>query len=178
MYKDLADTELGAGDWPFALHDALSQNEIAFQLSERLGLPSPVTGPARGADSRRRPSNHRARNPGLANQRFVHTVGPFLPTTIALLRLAPHMPFALTNLAVARLPLAPAKIWLSSYVGLLPRTLFAAYIGNQLQDWRALLDRQRPPWELLLSLALLVLFVYLGRRAARRLENQIDEEPR
>jgi uncharacterized membrane protein YdjX (TVP38/TMEM64 family) len=88
------------------------------------------------------------------------------------------MPFALTNLAVARLPLAPAKIWLSSYVGLLPRTLFAAYIGNQLQDWRALLDRQRPPWELLLSLALLVLFVYLGRRAARRLENQIDEEPR
>ena len=102
-----------------------------------------------------------------AYQRLVHTVGSFLPTAIALVRLAPHMPFALTNLACARLPLSPAKIWLSSYIGLLPRTLFAVYIGSQLQDWRALLERQRPPWELLLSLGLLALFIYLSRRAAR-----------
>jgi len=103
-------------------------------------------------------------------QRLVHTVGSFLPTAIVLLRLSPHMPFALTNLACARLPLAPAKIWLSSYVGLLPRTFFAVYLGSQLQDWRNLLDHQRPPWELLLSLVLLALFVYLGRHAARHLE--------
>ena len=63
--------------------------------------------------------------------------------------------------------LAPAKIWLSSYIGLLPRTLFAVYIGSQLQDWRALLERQRPPWELLFSLGLLALFIYLSHRAAR-----------
>lgn len=102
-----------------------------------------------------------------AYQRLVHTAGTFLPTAIVLIRLAPHMPFALTNLACARLPLAAAKIWLSSYIGLLPRTLLAVYIGSQLQDWRALLERQRPPWELLLSLVLFVLFIYLGRRAAR-----------
>ena len=102
-----------------------------------------------------------------AYQRLVHTAGSFLPTAIALVRLAPHMPFALTNLACARLPLASAKIWLSSYIGLLPRTLFAIYIGSQLQDWRALLERERPPWELLLSFVLLALFIYLSRRAAR-----------
>ena len=62
-----------------------------------------------------------------------------------------------------------ARIWLSSFIGLLPRTFFAAHIGSQLQDWQALLERERPPWELLLSLALLSLFVYLSRRAANRL---------
>ena len=102
-------------------------------------------------------------------QRLVDTAGSFLPAAIALLRLAPHMPFALTNLACARLPLTPARIWLSSFIGLLPRTFFAAHIGSQLQDWQALLERERPPWELLLSLALLALFVYLSRRAANRL---------
>lgn len=107
-------------------------------------------------------------------QRLVHTAGSFLPAAIALLRLAPHMPFALTNLACARLPLAPSKIWLSSFVGLLPRTFFAAHIGSQLQDWRALLEREHPPWELLLSLALLVLFAYFSRRAANRLAQRVD----
>jgi uncharacterized membrane protein YdjX (TVP38/TMEM64 family) len=100
--------------------------------------------------------------------RLVHTAGAFLPTTIALLRLSPHMPFALSNLVCARLPLAPTRIWLYSYVGLLPRTLLAAYIGSQLQNWRDLLDRERPPWELLLSFALLVLLVYSTRRVARQ----------
>ena len=107
-------------------------------------------------------------------QRLIHTAGSFLPAAIALLRLAPHMPFALTNLACAHLPLAPSKIWLSSFIGLLPRTFFAAHIGSQLQDWRALLERERPPWELLLSLVLLVLFAYFSRRAANRLTQRVD----
>ncbi len=104
-------------------------------------------------------------------QRLVHTAGSFLPTAVALLRLSPHMPFALTNLVCARLPLTSARIWLFSYVGLLPRTLLATYIGSQLQDWRVLLDREHPSWELLLSLVLLALFVYLTRRAARQFES-------
>lgn len=103
-------------------------------------------------------------------QRLVRTAGGFLPTAVALLRLSPHMPFALTNLVCARLPMTSARTWFYSYVGLLPRTLLAAYVGSQLQDWRALLDRERPPWELLLSLVLLIVFVYLTRRAARRFE--------
>ena len=103
-------------------------------------------------------------------QRLVHTAGPFLPTAIGLLRLAPHMPFALTNLACARLPLTPGRIWLFSYLGLLPRTLLATYIGSQLPDWRALIGQERPPWELLLSLVLFALLIYFTRRAARRFE--------
>lgn len=104
-------------------------------------------------------------------QRLVHTAGAFLPTAVALLRLSPHMPFALTNLVCAHLPMASVRIWFFSYVGLLPRTLLAAYIGSQLQDWHALLDRERPPWELLLSLVLLALFIYFTRRTARRFES-------
>lgn len=105
-------------------------------------------------------------------QRLISTTGAFLPTAIALLRLAPHMPFALTNLVCARLPLAPTTIWLSSFIGLLPRTLFATYIGTQLQDWRALLDRQGPPWELLLSLGLFIALAYASRRATRQIKTQ------
>lgn len=103
-------------------------------------------------------------------QRLVHASGAFLPTSIALLRLAPHMPFALTNLACARLPLSPKTIWSASFVGLLPRTLFAVHIGSQLQDWRSLLNRQGPPWELLLSLGLLIVLAYASRRVARRID--------
>ena len=105
-------------------------------------------------------------------QRLVHTAGPFLPTAIALLRLSPHMPFALTNLVCARLPLTPGRIWLFSYVGLLPRTLLATYLGSQLQDWRALINPERPPWELLLSLVLFALLFYVTRRAARQFESR------
>ena len=43
-----------------------------------------------------------------------------------------------------------------------------------MQDWQALLERERPPWELLLSLALLALFAYLSRRAANRLAQHAD----
>ena len=102
-------------------------------------------------------------------QRLVQTVGAFLPTTIALLRLAPHMPFALTNLACSRLPISSVSTWLASVLGLMPRTLFAVYIGSQLQDWQTLFDLQRPPWELLLSVALFSLLVYFGRRAAQKI---------
>lgn len=104
-------------------------------------------------------------------QRLVHTDGSFLPTAVAMLRLSPHMPFALTNLVCARLPMTRFRIWLFSFAGLLPRTLLAAYVGSQLQDWRALLDRERPPWELMLSLVLLALFVYFARKAAHRYES-------
>jgi uncharacterized membrane protein YdjX (TVP38/TMEM64 family) len=106
-------------------------------------------------------------------QRLCRTQSSFLATAIVLLRLAPHMPFALTNLACAKLPLKPVKIWLASYIGLLPRTLFATHIGAQLQDWRTLLDLQRPPWELILSVALMLAFVILSRKAARRLESHV-----
>ncbi len=102
-------------------------------------------------------------------QRLVQTVGAFLPTTIALLRLAPHMPFALTNLACARLPISSVATWLASVIGLMPRTLFAVYIGSQLQDWQTLFDRQRPPWELLLSIALFGFLIYFSRRAVQKI---------
>ena len=115
---------------------------------------------------------HRKEDWWITYQRMIQTAGAFLPTAVALLRLSPHMPFALTNLVCSHLPMKPTRIWLFSYIGLLPRTLLAAYVGSQLQDWRALLDRERPPWELLLSLALFALFIYFARRVASRFESE------
>ncbi len=41
-YRDLAAGELGPGDWPEALHAALSHNEIVYQLNEVLAAPRPL----------------------------------------------------------------------------------------------------------------------------------------
>ena len=38
-YRALAGEDLGAGDWPAALHAALSRNEIVFRLNEELEIP-------------------------------------------------------------------------------------------------------------------------------------------
>ena len=40
VYRALAGEDLGAGDWPEALHAALSHNEIVFRLNEALATPS------------------------------------------------------------------------------------------------------------------------------------------
>jgi ATP-dependent helicase YprA (DUF1998 family)/SOS-response transcriptional repressor LexA len=39
VHRQLAGTDLGPGEWPVALHDALSRNEIVFQLDEVLATP-------------------------------------------------------------------------------------------------------------------------------------------
>ena len=39
LYRALAGEELGAGDWPAALHAALSRNEVVFRLNEELATP-------------------------------------------------------------------------------------------------------------------------------------------
>ena len=39
VYRALAGEELGAGDWPAALHAALSRNEVVFRLNEELATP-------------------------------------------------------------------------------------------------------------------------------------------
>ena len=69
--------------------------------------------------------------------------------------------------AIAELPRVPLASVRPTPLEAMPR--LAAHIGSQLQDWQVLLERDRPPWELLLSLALLTLFAYLSRRAANRL---------
>ncbi len=40
VYRALAGEDLGAGDWPEALHAVLSRNEIVFRLNEALATPS------------------------------------------------------------------------------------------------------------------------------------------
>ena len=42
VYRALAGEELGAGEWPEALHAALSRNDIVFRLNEELATPRPL----------------------------------------------------------------------------------------------------------------------------------------
>ena len=42
VYRALAGEELGTGEWPGALHAALSRNEIVFRLNEELATPKPL----------------------------------------------------------------------------------------------------------------------------------------
>lgn len=53
---------------------------------------------------------------------------------LVVLRLSPHMPFALTNLAVAQLKLPIKNLTLFSWLGLLPRSLFACYLGHSIEN--------------------------------------------
>ena len=43
-YRALSGEELGEGDWPEALHAALSRNELVFRLNEELRSPRPLEG--------------------------------------------------------------------------------------------------------------------------------------
>lgn len=50
------------------------------------------------------------------------------------LRIAPHMPFALTNLLVSQSQIGLLRLTIVSTLGLLPRSLYAAYMGSQFQS--------------------------------------------
>ena len=41
-WRSLAATDLGDGNWPESLYDAMSRNELAFRLSEELATPKPL----------------------------------------------------------------------------------------------------------------------------------------
>ena len=105
-------------------------------------------------------------------QRVANTSGPILPITIALLRLSPHMPFALTNLVCARLPIPLIKIWFFSFCGLLPRTFLAVYIGTTFKDWMSILNYERSPWELFFSSVFFAMIFYLIRHIVKRFESK------
>lgn len=62
---------------------------------------------------------------------------------VALLRLPPNSPFAISNLVMASVRI-PLPIFLAgTVIGMSPRTFVAVYFGSQLQVWTG---KESPPW--------------------------------
>lgn len=84
---------------------------------------------------------------------------------IALLRLSPVMPFAVTNLLLAAFGVRGPTFLVATVIGITPRAVGAAWIGAELStlDWRA----DAPPWSTLLAIVATVAVVVVVGRTAR-----------
>lgn len=77
---------------------------------------------------------------------------------IVIARLSPQMPFAATNLMIAQLKISLIKATLASWIGLLPRSLFAVLIGRKATEIEQIADIGSFGWD---SLATFLLFGFV-----------------
>jgi len=100
---------------------------------------------------------------------------------VALLRATPVVPFPVLNYFVGATPLRLRDFAAGSFVGMLPGTIFYAWLGSLLPDPRQAVQGVRfDSWGLLAGLALLTVIVgLLARRALRRAlaEARADQGP-
>ncbi len=79
---------------------------------------------------------------------------------VALLRLPPNSPFALTNLVMASVRVPRLPFLLGTIVGMLPRSALAVVIGAGLSDFsREALKKAAPGWVWIASIAVAVAVV-------------------
>jgi uncharacterized membrane protein YdjX (TVP38/TMEM64 family) len=92
-----------------------------------------------------------------------------LSKLLVALRLSPHMPFALTNLLVAQAPIPFKFIVNFSWLGLLPRSLIAAYLGTAFDSLNEAMSF-RPDLKTAVTLTVLVVIycVYKVRSFRKR----------
>ena len=78
---------------------------------------------------------------------------------LASLRIAPQMPFALTNFICAFWPLPKTKLIFWSGLGLLPRTLLAVVAGAGASRFEELTSKGASPTEWAIGFAILIVFI-------------------
>ena len=96
---------------------------------------------------------------------------------IALLRLSPLFPSAVTNLALGLTRARPAPIFFGTLLGTLPNTICAVFLGAGLHHLADLDDAEGSPrlaLRILLALGLIATF-YLARSLWRRAAREISE---
>ncbi len=86
---------------------------------------------------------------------------------VILVRLSPVLPFSVMNLVLSAIRF-PLKIFLmGSFIGMLPRTLFAIYIGTKAQTLKSLIENETktdfPYSEILIILLTLITIFGIGR---------------
>jgi len=94
---------------------------------------------------------------------------------IALVRLSPLMPFAVSNLMMASLGVRAGAFFCATAIGLLPRSIGVALVGAQLSelDWRA----GGSAWATALAIvATLVVILWIARVSGRALRREVGAE--
>jgi uncharacterized membrane protein YdjX (TVP38/TMEM64 family) len=94
-----------------------------------------------------------------------------LSKVLIVLRLSPHMPFALTNLAVAQLRLSTFSKVVYSWLGLLPRSLLATYLGHSFESISAALNIQTDLRTAVATTAIVMIYL------TYKLRNLLKHEP-
>ena len=97
---------------------------------------------------------------------------------IILVRLSPVLPFSVMNLVLSAIRF-PLKIFLiGSFIGMLPRTLFAIYVGTKAQDLKSLIENETtidfPYSEIVIILLTLLTIFGIGkmvRNSMKEMEN-------
>ncbi len=96
---------------------------------------------------------------------------------VALLRLPPNSPFALTNLVMAAAKVPRFPYLLGTLIGMAPRTGVAVYIASQIQDV-ATAAETRPKWMIFagIGLTLLVIMVigHIAKKALEKVTGQAE----
>jgi uncharacterized membrane protein YdjX (TVP38/TMEM64 family) len=107
----------------------------------------------------------RAVREALVGSGFWKTLG-----IVALLRLPPNSPFALTNLAMAAAKVPRVPYLLGTLIGMAPRTGVAVYIASQIQDLATATDT-KPKWMIFVGIGLtIVVIIVIGHIAKKALE--------
>ena len=93
---------------------------------------------------------------------------------IILVRLSPVLPFAVTNLVLSAIRF-PIKVFLiGSFLGMLPRTLFAIFIGTKTKTLRSLVENEGvtdfPYSEIIVILLTLITVFGIGRMVKNSLK--------
>jgi uncharacterized membrane protein YdjX (TVP38/TMEM64 family) len=73
---------------------------------------------------------------------------------VALLRLPPNSPFAISNLVMASVRIPLPIFLVGTVIGMSPRTFVAVYFGSQLQVWTG---KESPPWAVVVGGAVVTL---------------------
>jgi uncharacterized membrane protein YdjX (TVP38/TMEM64 family) len=93
---------------------------------------------------------------------------------VALIRVPPNSPFALTNLLLASVKVPRAPLWLGTLIGMTPRTVAAVWIGTHLDTLTSKDDlaNATPRWLAITGIAIgvaaLVVVTLIANRALKR----------
>lgn len=118
----------------------------------------------------------RAVREALIGHGFWRTLG-----IVALLRVPPNSPFAITNLVMATTGVGKRAFVIGTALGMAPRTAAAVYVATQIQDLTSR-EETRPPWMIVsgivLAVAVIAIIGHIANKAVKRVAKNGDTPPR